>query len=356
MSGGRSKLSSKERIGYEVFFFTAVYGLYNVFFANPVLVDGIVFTFLFGSLFVRYHLVVSDEDLSDSTVARWTGTGMFVVAVAIPAHLGFRTLSNMVQGIGTEFDQYLVLVGSAFFAVMLFAVFNYRVFRDDAQRQETYKEKAGEDSPTGLIADTGIFLEQQTQKGNYDTDIKNSLDIDETRRLIRKTRKGEITSRERDQLHQKIKKQRDAGHIFVIGFHVLVSVALLLVFTALVEALTTIEAIETLSLILLVTGVYYSFLLLHTRFGLRKNVTRTLPKMPMELLLCIFAVFASLSNANVIGGEGIIITVPFTLYLLSNWGGVISQKMVLGVMKYFVDTPDDEYKDVVREVLQDESS
>jgi len=36
MGKAGSKLSAKERIGYEFFFFTAVYGLYNVFFALPL--------------------------------------------------------------------------------------------------------------------------------------------------------------------------------------------------------------------------------------------------------------------------------------------------------------------------------
>jgi len=91
MGKAGSKLSAKERIGYEVFFFTAVYGLYNVFFALPLLIDTLVFIALFGSLFVRYHLVVSDEDLDESPAARMTGTAMFVVSVAI-SHLIFQSV------------------------------------------------------------------------------------------------------------------------------------------------------------------------------------------------------------------------------------------------------------------------
>ncbi len=69
--------------------------------------------------------------------------------------------------------------------------------------------------------------------------------------------------------------------------------------------------------------------------------------MPIELPLCILATFGSLSNTGVIGGGGIIISVPFTLYLLTNRGGWIGQKMIWSVMKYIVDTPDSEYSDVV---------
>lgn len=135
------KLSAKERIGYEVFFFTAVYGLYNVFFAQPLAVDTVVFTALFGSLFIRYHLVVSDANLDESRAARWTGTAMFVVSVAIASHLAFRSLKSVTTGFGSGLDPYLVLVGGALSAVSLFTVFNHSVFRYDEQRRATFRER-----------------------------------------------------------------------------------------------------------------------------------------------------------------------------------------------------------------------
>ena len=92
--------------------------------------------------------------------------------------------------------------------------------------------------------------------------------------------------------------------------------------------------------------------MLHTRFGLRREISRRLRKMPMELLLCILVAFGSLSDADLIGGGGIIITVPFTLYLLTNRGGWISQKMIWIVLKYFGDHSDDKYSDVIQEVIK----
>lgn len=354
MSSPGSKLSAKERIGYEVFFFTAVYGLYNVFFTLPLAVDAAVFTVLFGSLFVRYHLVVSDEDLDDSRAARWSGTAIFVVSVAIASHFAFKHLNAVTNRFGPDVEPYIVLLGGAVSGVLLFTVFNHSVFRYDEQRRATFREKAEEEGATGLIARIGLFLERRSDNGNYEFDIESSVDLEESRKLMRKQREGDITPEERDELRQEIKDRRDFGKILVVGFHTAASIALLLISTVLFELLTSVEAVETLGLILLVTGVYYSFLMLHTRFGLRREISRRLPKMPMELLLCILVTFGSLSNAGLIGGGGIIISVPFTLYLLTNRGSWISQKMIRFVMKYFVDTPDSEYSDVIQEVISEE--
>jgi hypothetical protein len=354
MGKAGSKLSVKERIGYEVFFFTAVYGLYNVFFVLPLAVDTVVFTTLFGSLFIRYHLVVSEDDLDESHTARWTGTAMFVVSVSIASYLAFNSLKSVTTGFGSNLEPYLVLVGGAVSAVFLFVLFNHPAFRYDEQRRATFREKAEEEGAVGLIARIGLFLERKSESGNYEFDVESSIDFEESRKLMRKQREGEITSREHDKLKQEIKDRRDFGKIIVVGFHTAMSVALLIVSVVLFEVLTSIEAVETLGMILLVFGVYYSFSMLHTRFGLRREISRELRKMPMELLLCILVTFGSLSNADLIGGGGIIITAPFTLYLLTNRGGWISQKMVLTVLNYFGDPPDSEYSDVIQEVMKGE--
>ncbi|WP_226024031.1 hypothetical protein [Halomicrobium salinisoli] len=356
MSSPGSKLSAKERIGYEVFFFTAVYGLYNVFFTLSLAVDAIVFTTLFGSLFVRYHLVVSNEELDDSRAARWTGTAMFVVSVAIASHLVFKQLNAVTNGFSPDIEPYVILLGGAISGVMLFAVINHSVFRYDEQRRATFREKAEEEGTTGLIARIGLFLERKSDSGNYEFDLESSIDLAESRKLMRKQREGEITPEERDELRQEIKDRRDFGKILIVGFHTAASITLLVLSTALFECLTSVEAVATLGIILLVTGVYSSFSMLHTRFGLRREISRSLPKMPMELLLCILATFASLYNAGVIEGSGIIISAPFTLYLLTNRGGWISQKMILSMMKYIVDTPDGEYSDVIQEVMNEGES
>lgn len=357
MSSTGSKLSAKERIGYEVFFFTAIYSLYNLFFSLPFSVDATVFTVLFGSLFIRYHLVVSDEGLDNSRVARWTGETMFILSVSIASHLAFKQLNTVINGFGPDVEPYMILLGGAVTGILLFVVFNHSVFRYDEQRRATFRKKAEEESPTGLIARIGLFLERRSDSGNYELNIESSVDMEESQKLLRKQRVGEITPEEHNVLKREIKDRRDFGKILMIGFHTAVSIALLLIFTVLFELFTSVGAVETLGMILLVTGVYYSFLMLHTRFGLRRVISRRLRKMPQELLLCILVTFASLSNAGLIGGGGIIISVPFTLYLLTNHGGWISQKMIWSVMKYFTDTPDDEYSDVIQEVMgEDEPS
>jgi len=351
-----SKLSPKERIGYEVFFFTAVYGLYNVFFALPVAIDAPVFTVLFGSLFVRYHLVVSNKDLDDSRTARWTGTAMFVVSVAIASHFAFRQLNTVTNGFGPSMEPYLILFGGTVSGVLLFAVFNHSVFRYDEQRRATFREKADEEGATGLIARIGLFFERKSDSGNYEFDIESTLGLEESRKLMKKQRKGELTPEEHDKLRQEIKDRRAFGKILIVGFHTAVSIALLLISTVLFDLLVPVEAVETLGLILLITGFYSSFLMLHTRFGLRKEISRSLPQMPMELLLCVHVTYISLLFAGLIGGSGIIISAPFTLYLLTNRGNWISQKMILSLMKYFVDTPDGQYSDVVQEVIGEGSN
>lgn len=348
-----SKLSVKERVGYEVFFFTAVYGLYNVFYSLPLAVDTLVFTALFGSLFIRYHLVVSDEDLDESRAARRSGTAMFVVSVAIVSHLAFKALKSATTGFGPGLEPYLVLVGGLVSGVLLFAVFNHSVFRYDEQRRATFKEKAEDEGPVGLIARIGLFLEKKSNNANYEIDLESTVDLEESRKLMRKQREGEITSRERDQLRQEIEDRRSFGKILMVGFHTTMSVVLLLASVVLFEAATSVEAVETLGLILLVSGVYYSFSMLHTRFGLRREISRKLRKMPVELLLCILVAFGSLSNAGLVDGAGIIVTVPFTLYLLTNRGGWISQKMIWSVLNRFGNPPDGEYSDVIQNVMRE---
>jgi len=350
-----SKLSSKEQVGYEVFFFTAIFGLYNVFFSNQVLIDAVVFTVLFGSLFIRYHLVVSDEDLSESGPARKTGMLLLIVSVAVVSHLAFRVIRIAADHSGGGVDKYVVLIGSAILGIVLFSVFNHPIFRYDEQRRETFRMRAQEDGPTGLIARIALFFDRQSERGSFELDTDSSLTPDETKRLLRKQREGEISTEEYDELKRVIKRRRAFIPILIVGFHALVSLVLLLVFAILFEAFTDVESVEMLGLILLVTGIYYSFLLLHTRFGLRRRVSRPLPQMPAELLLCILLAFGTLSTTGFIGNAGVLIVVPFTLYLFGNWSNLISQKMLSSLVMYFADTPD-EYSGVIRDVLSDEAS
>ncbi|MFB6187656.1 MAG: hypothetical protein ABEI86_12430 [Halobacteriaceae archaeon] len=348
-----SKLSAKERIGYEVFFFSAVYGLYNVLFSLPIAIDASVFTVLFGSLFVRYHLVVSNKDLDDSRTARWTGTAMFVVSVTIASYFAFKQLNAVASGFGPSMEPYMIVFGGGVSGVLLFAVFNHSVFRYEEQRQATFREKADKEGVTGLIARMGLFLERKSDSGNYDFDIESSLDLKKSRKLMKKKREGELRPEEYDKLRQGIKDRRALGKIVIVGFHTAVSIALLLISTVLFDFFVSVEAVETLGLILLVAGVYSSVVMLHTRFGLREEISRSLPQMPMELLLCILVTFVCLSNTGLIGGGGIIISVPFTLYLLTNRGGWISQKMIFSLIEHFTDTQGSEYSDVIQEVISE---
>jgi|AntDeeMetagen192_2_1112575.scaffolds.fasta_scaffold03776_2 hypothetical protein len=355
MGKAGSKLSAKERIGYEVFFFTAVYGLYNVFFALPLAIDTLVFIALFGSLFVRYHLVVSDEDLDESPAARMTGTAMFVVSVAISSHLAFKALKSATTGFGPGLEPYLVLLGGAASGVFLIAVFNHSVFRYDEQRRATFKEKAkGEDGPVKYIARVSLFLEQQSERGNYDFDVEGSVDFEKSRRLFLKMREGEISPDEHNQLKQQLKRQRDIIPILVVGFHALLSIFLLFAFVATAELFTPTESVEMLGFSFLVIGVYNSFMLLHTRFGLRREISRKLRTMPVELVTCVIVAFAAVSNADLIHGAAILVVMPAALYLTSGWGFSSSKKLFLILARFIGENPSEEYVELMKEVMDKE--
>jgi len=107
MGKAGSKLSAKERIGYEVSSSPQSTASTTSSSHCRCFIDTLVFIALFGSLFVRYHLVVSDEDLDESPAARMTGTAMFVVSVAISSHLAFKALKIATTGFGPGWSRIL---------------------------------------------------------------------------------------------------------------------------------------------------------------------------------------------------------------------------------------------------------
>lgn len=348
-----SKLSAKERIGYEVFFFTAVYGLYNVFYSNPVVVDAAVFTALFGTMFVRYHLVVSGEELSDSRVAKWTGNALLVVGVTIPSHLIYRYLRAAIGEFGGVTSQVLTLAGSGVVAVSLLAVANHRVFRYDEQRQETFKQEIGEGGVTDLVSRVGLFFDRHAFRSDYGRDGIQSELFEEYRKVGDKVRKGEIQTVNKHRVRRIVKRSQDVFHILTVATHVFVSVTILLLFVGMAEVFRSIETVEMLAVILVVASVFYSFVLLHLRFGVRREISRSFWMMPAELVLCILVTFAALSNAELIGGEAVIVMIPFTVYLLSDWSKLLTQKVVMKVMMSQVDLSD-EHRAVIRDALKDD--
>jgi len=115
------------------------------------------------------------------------------------------------------------------------------------------------------------FSSSNLRGGNYDFDVEGSVDFEKSRRLFLKMREGEISPDEHNQLKQQLKRQRDIIPILVVGFHALLSIFLLFAFVATAELFTPTESVEMLGFSFLVIGVYNSFMLLHTRFGLRER-------------------------------------------------------------------------------------
>ncbi|WP_275880809.1 hypothetical protein [Haloferax volcanii] len=229
------------------------------------------------------------------------------------------------------------------------------MFRYDEQRRATFKEKAkDEDGPVKYIARVSLFLERQSEKGNYDFDVEDSVDFEKSRRLFLKMREGEISPDEYNQLKQQLKKQREITPILFVGFHALLSIFLLLAFVATAELFTPTESVEMLGFCFLVIGVYNSFMLLHTRFGLRREISRELRTMPVELVTCVIVAFVAVSNANLIQGTAILVVMPAALYLTSGWGFSSSKKLFLIFARFIGEDPSEEYVELVREIMDEE--
>lgn len=349
MSSTGTKLSAKDQIGYEVFFFTAVYGLYNVFFSNPVLVDSAVFTFLFGSLFVRYHLVVSNEELSDSRAAKWTGNILLIIGVTISSHFVYKHLKGAIDWFNLGDSPLLILIASGVLATAVLALANHPVFRYDEQRREMFKEEISEGGVTGLISRLCLYLDRQVSRTEYG-DNDRVEPFENFRTVGRKVRKGEIETINKYEARRAAKVSENIFTVLITGFHAFLSVALLLIFTVLFEVFWNIEAVEMLAVVVVVASFFYTFVLLHLRFGLRREVSRSFWMMPIEFILCTLVTHFTLFNADLIGGGAVLITVPFFLHLFSNWAGLLSKGMIVRLMYYLVDSPD-EYREVMREAM-----
>jgi hypothetical protein len=299
--------------------------------------------------------VVSEEDLDGSRVARITGTAMFVVSVAISSHLAFKVLKSATAGIKPAFEPYLVLFGGATSGVFLIALFNHSVFRYDEQRRATFKEKAkDEDGPMKYVAQVSLFLERQSERGNYDFDLNDSVNFEKSRRLFLKMREGEISPDEHNQLRRQLKRQKDIIPILVVGFHALLSIFFLFAFVAIAELFAPTESVEMLGFSLLVIGIYNSFMLLHTRFGLRREISRKLRTMPFEIVTCVMIAFAAVSNAGLIHEAAILVIMPAVLYLSSGWGFSSSKKLFLILTRFISEDPSEEYIELIREVMDEE--
>ncbi|MUV89083.1 hypothetical protein GJ629_03510 [Halapricum sp. CBA1109] len=350
MSSAGSKLSVKERIGYEVFLFTGLYGLYNLFFSNQLLIDAVIFSCLFGSLFIRYHIVVSDGMTSKSRSAKTTGTLMFCGGVAIISYLVFQAFSMLTASIAGEMDHFATLVGSIAVGIIAVGLVNLPVFRFDSQRREIFKEKLSEGGLQEIIARIGLFFDREIERSSYDSG-SNSSPLEDLRKANRLIRQGEVGSENRAELRQAIQTSQDVTHIFTVAFHALISVALLLLSILIAEIFTNIEGIEILSVVIMVASIYYSFQLLNLRFGLRWEVERSFWIMPVELLFCVLLTDQALYYGGFTSGNSVILLIPFLAYLLSNKGGLISQKMIMGLMNLIVDIPETN-NESIQEILK----
>lgn len=192
MSSDESYLTAKERIGYEAFTFGGIYSLYTVWFSNPTLVDTIVFASLLGSLFVRWHLVVSDEAIKTSRAGRVTGSIMLAAAVSIPSHILLQLLIEGVNTIGVSAGGATVLFASGISAGGIVLTLHHPLFRSDKQHRQTFEAKAEEDGVQGLIARAGLHLHKEADRGNFDADPPEVFGREQVETIHRMQREGKI--------------------------------------------------------------------------------------------------------------------------------------------------------------------
>jgi len=152
-------------------------------------------------------------------------------------------------------------------------------------------------------------------------------------------REGEISPDEHNQLKQQLKRQRDIIPILVVGFHALLSIFLLFAFVATAELFTPTESVEMLGFSFLVIGVYNSFMLLHTRFGLRRDFSEA-SNDACRAVTCVIVAFAAVSNADLIHGAAILVVMPAALYLTSGWGFSSSKKLFLILARFIGENPE----------------
>jgi len=305
-------LTNKERIGYEIFFYTGLYTLYNLFFSNPVVVKSIVFFVFLGGLFLRYHLVVSDEETSTSRWGRLTGSTLMIGSVALLTHLLFRLFHEALEAGGITAGSVEILLCAVPVTVGILSLVHHPIFRSDEQRRQTFEQKADADGIEGLIARFGLRLQNEAERGNFDPDVDSALDPDELRNIQTMARTGELNTEDIERAKEWLKNSKEMSYAVTTAFHAILSVVILMGAIAVLSIMGDSVSLNMLSLVIIVGGVYFSFTLLHVRFGLRKTVKRSLWKMPIEFIACLTVANFSLYNANLMGSSEIVAIVPFT--------------------------------------------
>ena len=349
VSSVRAYLTDKERVGYEVFFYTGLYTLYSQFFSNSTIVKSIVFLVFLGSLFIRYHLVVSDEETATSRLGRLTGNALMIGSVALLTHLFFRLFHQGLEAVSIPTGSVEILLCAVPLTVGILLLVNHPVFRSDEQRRQTFEQKADADGIDGLVARFGLRLQDEAERGNFDSEIDSALNAEELKNLQKMARTGDLSTKNIERAKELLKNSKEMSYAMTTALHALMSVTILVGTIAVLSIMWDIVSLDMLSLVIIVGGIYFSFTLLNVRFGLRKTVKRSLWKMPFEYSGCILVANVTLYNANLIGGGEIIAVVPFILYVGTPQGYKLSQKIMLWLSNRATESSDG-WKQLVHQI------
>jgi hypothetical protein len=344
-------LTPKERVGYEAFLASGLYAMYNLLFTQQIAIDIVVFCTLLGSLFLRYHLVVSDETISDSKVGQITGSGLSMGAVVLISYLCFKASIRVSTLSGLPENGIAVLIGSTLIAAGIIALAHHRIFRYDEQREDILKSKAETGGATGLMAEIGLSLGRVAKDRNFDPDIDTTLSKDELRSLQQKVRAGEVSSEDKNRLKQIRRRLKQTAAVMTISLHILLTLGILAVCigAGLVYGFAT---LDILSVILLVTGIHYSFSLQLVRFGLRKLIDRPMKHMPLEIVGSIWVTYLALFNSGLVRGDGIIVIILPTVYLLFPPGYKASTRIAVWLSRRMTEDSD-QWQDLKKGIKQE---
>lgn len=341
VSSDESYLTAKERVSYESFFYGAFCTLYAFFFTTSTLVNVIVAASILGSLFVRWQLVYSDETIETSRLGRLTGSIMLAAAVAILSHILLQLFIEGVDTIGISAGgaTVLFLLGLSVCGIVL--TLHQPLFRSDKQNRRTFEANAEKDGVQGIIARAGLHLHREADRGNFDADPPEVFGREEIETIQRMQREGTIRTEEADRVKEAYKDMKALNAISLRLLHAVLSVVVLVGGIVLLGVTTPAVSTDALSVVLVVSGIYYSVTLLNVQFGLRKTIQRSFWMMPAELIFCILVANVSLYNSGLIGGAEAIAIVPFTLYVLTPYGYKVSQRLWIWIGSRIGETSDE---------------
>ncbi|MDL0136864.1 hypothetical protein PNP85_08055, partial [Halobacterium salinarum] len=186
---------------------------------------------------------------------------------------------------------------------------------------------------------------------NFDPDIDTTLSKDELRSLQQKVRAGEVSSEDKNRLKQIRRRLKQTAAVMTISLHILLTLGILAVCigAGLVYGFAT---LDILSVILLVTGIHYSFSLQLVRFGLRKLIDRPMKHMPLEIVGSIWVTYLALFNSGLVRGDGIIVIILPTVYLLFPPGYKASTRIAVWLSRRMTEDSD-QWQDLKKGIKQE---